>query len=193
MMSRRVVVAASLFALAASAAVYPWLPAQVPVHFDLAGRADGWASRPFGAFLLPAIGLAMIALTYVRRRGVGVVLAVSAIFLAALDVLVLRAALGDATLGGAIWILAGAFLVAIGLFLPRVRPNRWVGVRTPWTARSPEVWARTQRVGGYAMLACGLLVMLSAGDQGPFGMALRGVAVIAAALVPTIYSWRIAS
>ena len=193
MMARRVVFAAALLALAASVAVYPWLPDRVPVHFDLAGHADGWASRPMGAFLLPAIGLVLIPLALLRQRGAATVVASVSAFLAGLHVLVLRAALGDGTLGSAIWILCGAFFVVLGLLLPRVRQNRWIGVRTPWAMRSPEVWARTQRVGGYAMLASGLVVLLSAGDNGPVGLAVRLVAILGGSLVPMIYSWRIAS
>lgn len=187
---RRLVLGSLLLALAVSVATYPWLPAQMPVHFDLAGRADGFAPRAFGALLLPAALGLLFALTWVRQSGaMGFVLALTSMFFAGLHVLVVRAALGDGALGGGMWLLAGAFFVALGLVLPRVRRNRWVGVRTPWAMRSPEAWARTQRVGGYAMCACGLLLVISAGDAGAPGMALRAIAIFGAGLVPIVYSW----
>ena len=188
----RVTLAAAGLALAASAFVYPWLPETMPIHFDLAGRADGFAPRALGAFLLPVFSLVSYAIARAMRGSnpaVGLVTAFVSCFFLGLQVLVLRAALGDGTLGNAMWLLCGAMFVALGLVMPRVRRNRWVGVRTPWAMRSPEVWARTQRVGGAAMLVCGTLVMLSAMGSGPFALALRGAAILAAAIVPTIYSW----
>ncbi len=193
MMARRVILGATVLALAASVAVYPWLPARVPIHFDLAGRADGFAPRAVGAFLLPGTMLVMLAIARARAGATAFVLSLVTAFFAGLHVLVLRAALGDGTLGSAMWILSGAFFVVLGLVMPRVRRNRWVGVRTPWAMRSPEVWARTQRVGGYAFLASGLVVLATAGDNGVAGSMLRLVAIFAAGLVPVVYSWRIAS
>ena len=193
MMARRVILGATVLALAATVAVYPWLPARMPVHFDLAGRADGFAPRALGAFLLPGAMVVMLAIGRAREGALAFALSLVAGFFLGLQVLVLRAALGDGSLGSAMWILSGAFFVALGLVMPRVRRNRWVGVRTPWAMRSPEVWARTQRVGGYAFLACGLVVLATAGDSGVAASILRLVAIFGAALVPFVYSWRIAS
>jgi uncharacterized membrane protein len=188
--ARQVVLGATALALATSVATYPWLPATMPTHFDLAGRADGFAPRAFGAFFVPALLGVMLVVSYVRGGGVfGLVLAFSSAFFVALHVLVLRAVLGDGTLGSAMWVAVGAFFVATGLVLPRVRRNRWVGVRTPWAMRSPETRARTQRVGGDAMIACGALVLLSAPADGAGATALRGLALLASALVPVVYSY----
>lgn len=172
----------------ASVAVYPWLPERVPVHFGLAGQPDGWGPRPLGAFLLPAIALAVLALARVAR-GAKLVTTILAWFFLGLQVLLLRAALFGGGLGGGLWLLMGTSFVAIGLALPRVRQNRWAGVRTPWANRSPEIWARTQRVGGASMVAGGIVLILSAGASDLGVMALRLFALLASSLVPIVYSW----
>ena len=184
----RLAIGAVVLMFAVSVAVYPWLPEVVPIHFDLRGTPDGFASRAFGAFLLPVISLALLALLRLKSAAA---LATTLVlwFFVGMHVLVLRAALDGAGLGGALWVLCGAFFVALGLVLPRVRRNRWVGVRTPWALRSPENWARTQRIGGQAMLACGVVVLLTAWGAGPVALALRGVAILGASIVPVAYSW----
>jgi uncharacterized membrane protein len=182
-------IGAVLLMLAVSVAVYPWLPDVVPIHFDIRGAPDGFASRAFGAFLLPIISVAFLALLRLRNGASALVATLVLWFLAGMHVLVLRAALSGEALGGAIWVLCGAFFVALGLVLPRVRRNRWVGVRTPWAMRSPEIWARTQRIGGQAMLAGGIVVLLTAWGTGPLALALRGVALLGASIVPIAYSW----
>lgn len=56
----------------------------------------------------------------------------------------------------------GAMFLLIAGALPRIRPNWWVGIRTPWTLSSEQSWNRTHRLGGQlAVLVGGLIVVLS--------------------------------
>jgi len=184
----RLAIGAVILMFAVSVAVYPWLPEVVPIHFDIRGTPDGFASRAFGAFLLPIISVLLLALLRLKG-GAAIATTLTLWFFTGMHVLVLHAALSGGGLGGALWVLCGAFFVALGLVLPRVRRNRWVGVRTPWALRSPENWARTQRIGGQAMLACGLLVLVTAWGSGPLALALRAIAILGASIVPVAYSW----
>ena len=43
--------------------------------------------------------------------------------------------------------LIGAGLVALGNYMPRIRQNYTMGVRTPWALASEHCWQRTQRMG----------------------------------------------
>ncbi|HZG42212.1 MAG TPA: DUF1648 domain-containing protein [Longimicrobium sp.] len=54
---------------AGSAAAYRHLPERIPVHFDLAGKADAWASTSLLSwFLLPLIATAVAGLLLVAGR-----------------------------------------------------------------------------------------------------------------------------
>lgn len=188
----KVSLSATGLALAVSAAVYPWLPERVPVHFNLAGEANGWASRPIGAFMLPAFMLVAMVIDVARRGAnpaIGTTTALVSAFSLVLHVLVLRAALTGDPLSDAIWFLTGLFFVLIGLVLPRLRRNLWIGVRTPWSLSSPEAWAQSQRVGGRAMAIAGLFVLLSSAWSGPAMTALRAMAILGAAVVSIGYSY----
>jgi uncharacterized membrane protein len=179
-------------AFAASLAAYPWLPARVPVHFDLAGHPNGFASRATGAFLMPAIMLVPLVVDLGRRgsnQAVGAITAILSAFVLLLHFLALRSALTSGGPGNALWFVCGLAFVALGLVLPRVRKNPWVGVRTPWAMSSPEAWARTQRAGGYAMVVGGALVVLSSAWDGASALAIRLLAAVGAAVVPGVYSY----
>jgi len=186
-----------------TAAVYDRLPDPMPTHFDLHGVPNGWMPREIGAFLLPVGALGLWALVRFGSRllppewrerlersplaALGLLLAG---LLGTLQALMIQAALAPVPrLGGGVWLLLGLFFVIFGLISPRVRRNPWIGVRTPWTLGSDENWARTHRFAGYTMTASGLLSMIAAAASAP------GVAVgliLAGALAPVIYSWRIA-
>jgi uncharacterized membrane protein len=66
-----------------------------------------------------------------------------------------------------------------------------VGIRTPWTLASEEVWIRTHRLGGKLMVAGGLMMVAAAMLPIP-SEAMMGIMlaiVLVAALVPILYSW----
>ena len=137
--------------------------------------------------MLVAVGIDL------ARRGanpaLGTAMTLVSTFFLALHVLMLRAALTGGGLGNTLWFIMGMFFVALGLVLPRVRRNRWVGVRTRWSMSSPEAWARSQRAGGYAMLVAGVLIALSSAWTGIAAHALRLLAILGAAIVSIVYSY----
>jgi uncharacterized membrane protein len=53
---------------------------------------------------------------------------------------------------------AGALLVVVGNFMGKLRPNWFVGVRTPWTLSSKMSWNKTHRLAGWLFMVMGLLL-----------------------------------
>jgi uncharacterized membrane protein len=186
-----------------TAAVYPRLPAQIATHFDVNGVANGWMSRSVGAWILPltALGLWVLlrpgALLLPRawqlrmsESPTGLVTALLAGFLGGLHGVMLYAALDPlASVGIALGSLIGAFWVALGLVLPRVRRNPWIGVRTAWTLSSDENWARTHRFAGFAFCCGGVLAFFATlAGQGTLSTAF----ILSSATVPAVYSFVLA-
>lgn len=167
-----VVAAMWAFALA----MYPRLPEVVPTHWNLEGEVDGTMRRWPGAFVAPLTGTGMLLLFQVlpyidpRRRNwekfrdeFHIIVSLLMLFFALMEVLTLGAALGwpvnvSAVVLGAV----GLLFVGLGNYLPRIRSNWWMGIRTPWTLESDRVWRDTHRVGGRAFVAGGLLCVAAA-------------------------------
>jgi uncharacterized membrane protein len=49
----------------------------------------------------------------------------------------------------------------LGNYLPNLRPNYFVGIRTPWTLEDAETWRATHRLGGKLMFFGSLLLLIS--------------------------------
>ena len=112
--------------------------------------------------------------------------------LAVIHVAVLGVALGwqiDMTTVGLAGL--GVLLVLIGNLLPLARSNFIFGIRTPWTLSSEQVWTRSHRVGGYSMVAAGVLTIVAAFVGGALGPSIALTSLIVAGLVPVIYSYLI--
>jgi uncharacterized membrane protein len=186
-----------------TAALYPSLPERIPTHFDLHGVPNGWMPRAWGAFILPVVTLGVAALLRfgaailpaawrerLEKSPTALVVAWLVGLFSALQCVILYAALArPPSVGVSIDALLGVFWVALGLLLPRVRRNPWIGVRTPWALSSDENWAKTHRFAGYSFTLGGIvaLVCTLASLQ-----ALALTAILVSALLPAVQSYRFA-
>ena len=151
------------------AAFWTQLPARVPIHWNLQGEINGWASKPFGLLLLPLMSLAInTLLRFLPRldpklRGkldkedrMSTVLQIIRLALAgfcgAVFYAQMMAACGRPVAMGRITVASTLLLLAImGNYLGNLRPNYFAGIRTPWTLESPATWRATHRLGGGPM------------------------------------------
>jgi immunity protein, SdpI family len=110
--------------------------------------------------------------------------------LSALQGVILYAALEQPkSVGLTLGLVLGGFWIALGLILPRIRRNPWMGVRTPWTLSSDENWAQTHRVAGFTFCIGGALALLCTLSG---ASALGVVVLLVSALVPAVYSFLLA-
>jgi uncharacterized membrane protein len=185
-----------------TAALYPRLPARVPVHFDLRGVADAWMDKSVGAWLLLAVAVAVFALVRfggaLLPRGfrarfeaspVGIVGALVVSLFCALQLMILWSAMHTpSTIGRPFALVFGLFWIVLAQVLPRVRRNPFVGIRTTWTLTSDENWARTHRFAAWVFTLGGLVALLGA----VVSPTLAFVAIGVSALVPVVYSYVLA-
>jgi uncharacterized membrane protein len=160
--------------------------AQVPIHWGVDGQPNGYAPKTIGLFLVPliTIGIAAVfwAIPVVEPRRVNIeksAKAYTAIWLAVVillglvDLALTAAALGatfDITL--VVFAGVGTLFIVIGNYLPKVRPNYLVGIRTPWTLTSDLSWDRTHRVGGRLFVIEGVAFIIVGLIRPPAGLLL---------------------
>lgn len=202
-------------AVVADGALVLWgmrhLPQIVPIHWNIHGEVDRYGAKAALLLLIP-IPLLLLwviaeALRFVDPKVVGklrepeltpeerigagtTVMAFAAVLLVAVHaVIVLHAARAITDSRRAIALLLSAFFVAVGNLITRVRPNYFVGIRTPWTLSSDTVWRKTHRTGGYLMVLGGLLVAACAVlPHGAFVPVLV-VAILVMAVIPVVQSY----
>ena len=154
-------------------AVYPALPEKVATHWNLDGEPDGYGSRFTGVFFLPLMTLGLyllflfLPLIDPRRKNYPefiktfrlIKLAVVLLMLG-LHLLTLAFNLGyPVEISRCVNLLPGILFTLLGWGFPRIRHNYFVGIRTPWTLASPQVWTQTHRLGGKLFFWSGLVII----------------------------------
>ncbi len=199
-----------LLMLAISVWAWPQIPegAQVPIHWGIDGRANGWAPKPIALLGVPLLtaGIALL-LAFAPRLDprydnlarsatayLGVAFAVLALMLVIHSAAILAATGRAIDIGTVARLAVGSLLIVVGNFLGKTRSSWVFGIRTPWTLSSERSWARTHRLGGYLFMLVGAATIV-AGAFAPQGVAaivlLGGLgAVVVTVAVYSYLVWR---
>ena len=180
---------------------YSGLPDPMPTHWDSLGNANGFMSRLGGVAALIAVPIFSVILfkiiPLISPRGfrtdqfTGVVNSLMVgfvVFGCIIAVVALQTALGaDINISKIVLICVALLLIFVGNFMGKVRKNFFIGIRTPWTLASDEVWIKTHRLGGWCMVLAGILMatMATIGVNAEYTV----LVVVAMVLVPVVYSY----
>lgn len=150
-------------------ACMPFLPAQIPIHWNLDGTVNygpAWNLWIIAA-LSPAMALLFQFLPRIDPRrenyekfqgwydtfGVAIPLILLLLLVITLSETFYP---GRINVGRTVGLLIGALFLFIGNMMGKVKSNYFMGCRTPWALSDPDVWNKTQRLSGYVFFLTGL-------------------------------------
>lgn len=189
--------------LLAAVVLYPHLPAKMPGHWNIHGEIDAYYPKSFGAFFEPIllIGIYLLMLftplidpkreNYLRFAGAYRFLRwAMVLFLGILYGASILASMGYLVdVGLLVKAIVAVLFIVIGNFMSQFRHNYFVGIKTPWTLASEEVWQRTHRLGARIWVAGGLICLAMAPVNASWGAYVFFTALLLMVFVPTIYSY----
>jgi len=182
---------------------YPQLPERVSSHWNLQGEVDGWSSRKFHSLFFPILtivmyfGLLLMPLldpkkeryqefikTYNLIRH-ALLFVMGAIFFAATFF-----NLGyNINIGAIVGALVGALMIFLGNYFGKIKRNWFIGIRTPWTLSSENVWNKTHRFGGRLFMLWGLGMMCAPWLKGNLALIIIFSGLIFIILFIYVYSY----
>lgn len=175
---RSYVVGIALIAVSAVVSVlaYPEMPAEMATHWNAEGEIDGQTPRLLALAVVPALSAVALGLFAVLPRvdplgenvaafreqyDTFVVLLVA--FLTYLHLLVVGANAGyEFEVIQALAPAVGALFYYVGVLSEHAERNWFVGIRTPWTISSEEVWERTHERAAPLFKLAGVVAALAA-------------------------------
>lgn len=179
--------------------------AQIPFHWNIHNQIDGLVGKTSGIWLPVAFNIGLFLLLFAMpwyspwyRRNkerfdkvVPSVASVMALFLGLIAAYSMYVAkMGEIPGIVFIMVLIGLLFIFLGNILPKVPKNFFIGIRTPWTIASEDVWNRTHRLGGWCFVLAGLLMLVKGfvmiGNK-PF-QTVTAVISLAVLLWPALYS-----
>jgi uncharacterized membrane protein len=167
-----------LFILAITPIVYlrmNWskLPEQVAIHFDIDGIANGWSSKlelfymtlgiMIGTYLLlkflpridPKKQMEDMGNKYYKVKLLILAL-VSSVF-----TFVTFLVINENANSKIMFIIFGVFFISLGNLMQTIKPNYFIGIRTPWTVQSDFVWKEVHKLTGVIMIVSGIITLIA--------------------------------
>jgi len=175
----------------------------IPIRWDAQGQVTGYSGRFQALVMIPLVTLA----TYLLLRFAPLVDPLRTNYRLFGDVyaiirLAIVASLG--AIGAVVFLISsglpldavaaikavlGVLFTVIGALMGKIRPNWFIGIRTPWTLTSKTSWLRTHRLGGFVFVAIGLAFLASAALRSTVAITLIVAFAVAASVGLVIYSY----
>jgi uncharacterized membrane protein len=150
---------------------YNSMPDRIISHWNAKGIADGYSSKFIGLFLVPVISGLMLILflilpkidpmkkNYLKfRKYYDAFILILILFLFYINVITIAANLGfKFNMNYFIIPAMGLLFFYSGIILEKSKRNWFIGIRTPWTLSSDEIWNKTHKIGGKLFKLAGVI------------------------------------
>ena len=156
--------------------IYNSLPETIPLHFDINGKADGFGSKSklwFVVILMTVVSAGTyLLITNLPKidpkktagqspelyHKIAVVLVV---FLCALNIVIIYSSVsGSFNMSKLMFPLLGLMITLLGNYMHSIKPNYFVGFRTPWTLENEDNWRKTHQLVGKLWVPGGILITI---------------------------------
>lgn len=195
----------SLIVLSGLLASYFYLhfPERVVNHWNFAGIPDGYTNRLGGAISMPIVLVLMYICfliapmldpkgkRYAQFEGVYFIFK-DVIMLMFFAIYVFS---GLFNMGYPIQInylvpwMIGVLMMILGNFMGKIKKNWFMGIRTPWTLSSENVWNKTHRMGGWMFLVWGLVIIITPYLPQAWGLSVFLGGALGVVLGTMVYSY----
>jgi len=154
---------------------YVWkdLPEKVPMHWNIKGEIDRWGEKqeliliPVLLPLLVYIIFLLVPLIDPKRQITKMgskyhnFKFILTLFMSVLALFIIYTA-KEVSFSNPnyIFIFIGLLFAVMGNFFKTIRPNYFIGIKTPWTLENETVWKETHQLAGKMWFVGGILIIL---------------------------------
>ncbi|MGG1574817.1 SdpI family protein [Fictibacillus sp. NRS-1165] len=154
---------------------YSKLPAELPIHWNMKGEIDGYSTK-LGA-MLTNLGIMILLYLLFRflpkidpkkenyksfSRSYSIINSSLFVFFFLINLMVILTGLGyDLSMNSLMPVILGGLFIVLGNYMQQVKPNYFVGIKTPWTLADENVWRQTHRFSSKLFVAAGIIVLLA--------------------------------
>ena len=179
------------------------LPDTMATHWGADGVADGWSGKGFAVFLLPLILLAVHCLCLFitaidnsnknqSRKALNMVFWIMPVTSWFCCGMVYFAAMGKSPeLLNFVPAFMGLLFAVMGNYMPKVKQNRTLGIKLPWTFANEENWNKTHRYCGRIWVIGGLVLIFGIFLPENWAVSIMIPVLAVITLAPVLYSWKL--
>ena len=179
------------------------LPETMATHWGADGVADGWSGKGFAVFVLPLILLAVHCLCLLvtaidnknknqSQKALAMVFWIMPVTSWFSCGMVYFAAMGKSLeLLNFVPAFMGLLFAIMGNYMPKVKQNRTLGIKIPWTLANEENWNTTHRYCGRIWVIGGLVLIFGVFLPENWAVSIMIPVLAVMTLAPILYSLKL--
>ncbi|MGN0416389.1 SdpI family protein [Anaerostipes faecalis] len=190
-----------ILSLIVSIVFFFYLPDKIPTHWNIYGEIDHYGSK-FTIFMEPALIFILWMFMDILRKAdpkrknyqkfekeYEHFKLVICLLMFALQIFTIAVTFGvPIKIDVVLPFIIGFLLAYVGNMMPKIKFNYFMGIKTPWTLNSEEVWFRTHRFAGKLWFIGGILAALSSFLPGIGKMIVFTLIILIISITPMVYS-----
>ncbi|WP_335966000.1 SdpI family protein [Galbibacter sp. PAP.153] len=178
------------------------LDEKIPLHFNYKGEIDRWG----GKIQLIVIPILLPLLTYLimlfapkidPKKRIGEmgnkydrIKFFLVLFMSASACYIIYAVKKESLNINSMFLLIGFFIAVLGNYMQTVKPNYFIGVKTPWTLENESVWKKTHVMTGKLWMIAGTFVIIASLLIPKYFFSKVFIAtILTIAFIPIVYSY----
>lgn len=181
---------------------YKSLPNKIPIHWNGNGEVDSYAGKLYGLFSIPLISFGIyilfIILPLIDPKGknykkfnptynyLKYILIIFLFIIEGITILASTKSSFDTAI--LVKIMGSLLLILIGNVMGRFKHNYFVGIKTPWTLASEEVWRKTHRMAAPVWVIGGIINMFISFTRINLNI-ITPIIIVIIAVIPMVYSY----
>ena len=180
------------------------IPETIPLHYNYLGEPDNWGNKvnllylaifiPIGSYVLLLLAEFIDPKKKISSME-GKFYSIRVVFSVIMSGIILIIAYANVnklvSIDHYIYILLGILFVFLGNYFNNLKPNYFIGFRTPWTLENETVWRRTHQkcsivwlIGGLIIIAVNIIPVLI-----PIALPINVGILLIIVAIPIIYSY----
>ncbi|MCK5476420.1 MAG: SdpI family protein [Candidatus Aenigmarchaeota archaeon] len=174
MKTQTIILTILLLSFAIGIYIYPQMPDKMASHWNAQGQVDGYMSKFWGVFLMPTISVGLLLLfllipkidplkanieKFRKYYDDFIVMMIAFLFYVYLLTLVWNSGFVF-NMTQFLTPASGLMFYYIGILTQNAKRNWFIGIRTPWTLSSENVWNKTHKIGGKLFKTIGIIAFL---------------------------------
>lgn len=184
--------------------VWNALPQSVPMHYDISGHIDRYGSKyelmMFCSGMPAFLYLLFLIIPFIDPKGKIKAMGnkyyhlklIMLLFISALSGFMIYTSLKPDQLNtNFLFVLLGLLFAVLGNYFQSIRPNYFIGIRTPWTLENETVWKETHKLAGKFWMIGGIAIavlgFIFSADIFTYVFITIAASLV---LVPVIYSYK---
>ncbi|RXR20596.1 DUF1648 domain-containing protein [Flavobacterium amnicola] len=182
---------------------YIWnkLPEKAPMHMQLNGEVDRWGNKSELLFMIFILtGFMYLLLLFLPKidpkkniqnmgKKFDSLRLIITVFLSVLAIYILYSIQNPNTKPTLLFPLVGLLIAFSGNYMKTIKPNYFMGIRTPWTLENEEVWKKTHLLGGKLWFIGGILMTLTFFLEPQLQFYTFMSIVVVISIIPIVYSY----